>query len=205
MSTGHVNNHINFSDVIACDSRVYSLVLLPPSGQRIINAALNFHSLFFLLINPYSVFFSVFRELIWQDRSVPLPMQSAPQSILRTASVMFSMSPHWRLCPASIGLSSNVLAHVAASSGSLSSHLGLRSMSTHLPLERTGPKAVCSCRTRVRQKPNLCVLMDVNHTAHELNLLVNSCQIFALHKGQFDENKYKCYPVEFFKELFVHL
>ncbi|KAI9526356.1 Rho- GTP-binding protein RhoN [Dissostichus eleginoides] len=30
-----------------------------------------------------------------------------------------------------------------------SSHLGLRFLSKHPPLERTGPKAACSCRTRV--------------------------------------------------------
>lgn len=46
--------------------------------------------------------------------------------------------------------------------------------------------------------------MDMNHPAHELNLLVNSCQIFALHKGQCDENKNECYPVELFEGLLVH-
>lgn len=35
-----------------------------------------------------------------------------------------------------------------------------------------------------------------NHSAHELNLLVNSCQFFALHKGQHDEKENKCCPVE---------
>lgn len=45
-----------------------------------------------------------------------------------------------------------------------------------------------------------------NHSAHELNLLVNSCQFFALHKGQHDEKENKCCPVEIsFQKLFVHL
>lgn len=118
-------------------------------------------SLFVLLTDPYSVFFCVFRALIWRGRSVPWPTQSVPQSIRRTASATFSTSPPCRLCHAYIGLSSSVLAHVAASSEFPSSRPGLRFMSTHLPLERTGPKAACSCRTRVYQQPDLCVLMDM--------------------------------------------
>ena len=147
---------------------------------------------------------SVFsRALIWRGRLGLWPMQSAPLSTRRTASVMYSTSQPWRLCPTFNGLSSNVLAHVVASSGSRSNLPGLRFMSTRLPLERTEPKAVCSCSTRAYQRSDMCVLMDMNRTAHEPYLLVNSCQIIALHKGQRGENKNEYCPVELFEGLFV--
>lgn len=152
--------------------------------------------------DPHSVFFCVFRALIWQSRSVQWPTQSAPQSIQRTASVMFSMSPPCHLCPASIGLSSNVLAHVAASSGSPSSRPGLRFMSTHLPLERTGPKAACSCRTRVYQQPDRCVLMYMNLIYWWILVRSLHCIKDNLMKIM---KKNECYSVEFFEKLFVHL
>lgn len=95
-----------------------------------------------------ALLFPVFsREPVWRGRSGPWPTQSAPPSIQRTASATCSMSPRWRPSPASTGLSSNVPAHVADSSGSLSSRPGLRFTSTRPPSERTGPRAACSCRS----------------------------------------------------------
>lgn len=138
------------------------LVLLPLSGRKKPDYC---RFKFLLFIHPlktgHNLFLCVHRAVIWRGRSVLWPMQSAPQSIRKTASVMFSTSPPWRPCPASIGLSSNVLAHVVASSGSLSSRPRLRFMSTLLPLERTGPKAACSCRTGVCQQAELRVLMGM--------------------------------------------
>ncbi|XP_022061815.2 rho-related GTP-binding protein RhoN-like isoform X1 [Acanthochromis polyacanthus] len=69
------------------------------------------------------------RALTWRGRSVPWPTQNAPQSIQRTASVTYFTSPPCRPCPTSTDRSSNAAAHVAASSGSPSSPLGLRFMS----------------------------------------------------------------------------
>lgn len=85
-------------------------------------------------------------------------------------------------------------------------------MSVHLPLGRIEPKAACSCRSRTYQQPDLyacvyvsaCVRALMDHAAHELKLLVNSCQVFALHKGQCDENKNECYREDFLEGSFVH-
>lgn len=93
---------------------------------------------------------------------------------------MFSTSPPCRLCPASTGLSSNVPAHVAASSGSPSSQPGLRFSSTRLPLERTGPKAACSCRTRVYQQPRS-VCADGHETILHMNLIYWWIPVRSLH------------------------
>lgn len=160
-----------------------------------------------LLIHPLnrSVYFLfVYRALIWRGRSVPWPTQSAPPSIPKTASVMFSTSPPWLLCPASICLSSNVLAHVAASSGFLSSRPGLRFMSTRLPLERTGPKAACSCRTGVHQQAELCVPMDVRP---HMNLIYWWILVRSLHCIKDDvmkkEQMLSCGVL--FEKLFVYL
>lgn len=97
-----------------------------------------------------SVYFVIPRAATWPGRWEPWPTQSALPSIRRTASATSFTSPRWRPSPASTGLNSNVLAHVAASSGSLSSRPGLRFTSTRPPSGRTGPRAVCSCSGRKR-------------------------------------------------------
>ena len=195
MFTGYLNNRLQNSFQL----ENVTVSLLPPTG------ASGPHCLFILLTKAYSVFLSVFRAPIWRGRSVRLPMRSAPQSIQRTASAMFSTWQRWRLYPGSTGLSSNVLAHAAASNGSPSSRLELRSTSIRLPLEKTGPKAACSCRSGVYQWPDPCV--DGHETILHMNLIYWWILVRSLHciKDIVMKKKNECYPVEFFMELLVHL
>lgn len=112
--------------------------------------------------------FCVFRAPIWHGRSALWLTPSAPRSTPRTASVMCSTSPRWPPCSTFIGLSSNARRHVAPTSRSHSSRLGLRFTSILLQLGRTEPKAAPSCSPKVRHWPDLCLSMAMSSTGHKL-------------------------------------